>query len=184
MKRSIPRSYRQRIPSAGIPILIPVLACALVLAGLLPPSPAAASEHEIHGIDNRDYEFMFFEPDFLQVEPGDRVTFVVHHFDHKPRSVFVPAGAEPWEAAQGQSITVSLETEGVYLFDCFYHNVQGMAGVLVVGDPVNLEEARAFFARYREDIFAMNADRLDPIWAPDDGKLAQLARERGETPNQ
>ncbi len=144
------------------------------------PSLLRAEDHEIHGIDNRGYEFMFFEPAFLQVEPGDRVTFVVHHFDHKPRSVFVPEGAEPWEANQGESITVTLEQEGVYLFDCFYHNVQGMAGVLVVGDPVNLDEARRFFTRYREEIFAMNRDRLDPIWDPEDGLLAQAARGASE----
>jgi pseudoazurin len=143
-------------------------------------STSQAEGHEIHGIDNRNYEFMFFEPSFLQVDPGDQVTFVVRHFDHKPRSVFVPEGAEPWEANQGESITVTLEQEGVYVFDCFYHNVQGMAGVLVVGNPVNLDEARRFFARYKEEIFAMNRDRLDFIWDPQDGLLNAAAGDAGE----
>ena len=127
----------------------PMPGLSLALALLTLSSVAGAEDHEIHGIDNRGHEFMFFEPAFLQVEPGDQVTFVVRHFDHKPRSVFVPRGAESWEADQGESITVTLDQEGVYVFDCFYHNVQGMAGVLVVGDPVNLDEARRFFARYR-----------------------------------
>ena len=159
---------------------MPLLALALTLLTISPE--AEAEKHEIHGIDNRDYEFMFFEPAFLQVEAGDRVTFVVHHFDHKPRSVFIPDGAEPWEANQGESITVTLEQEGVYVFDCFYHNVQGMAGVLVVGDPVNLDEARRFFADYRKAIFAMNKDRLDSIWDPEDGLLARAAQDAGATP--
>lgn len=146
---------------------------------LVASSPLRAADHEIHGIDNRDYEFMFFEPAFLRIEPGDRVTFVVHHFDHKPQSVFIPEGADHWAANQGESITVTLEQEGVYLFDCFYHNVQGMAGVLLVGDPVNLDEARRFFARYREEVFAMNEDRLDPIWDPNDGLLTRAARDAG-----
>ena len=107
----------------------------LGLALLCFPGAILAEDYEILGIDNRDYEFMFFEPAFLRVEPGDRVTFVVHHFDHKPRSIFVPDGAEHWEADQGQSITVTLEQEGVYLFDCFYHNVQGMAGRGRAGQP-------------------------------------------------
>ena len=151
----------------------------LGLALLCFPGAILAEDYEILGIDNRDYEFMFFEPAFLRVEPGDRVTFVVHHFDHKPRSIFVPDGAEHWEADQGQSITVTLEQEGVYLFDCFYHNVQGMAGVLVVGEPVNLDAARRFFARYRDQTFAMNKDRLDPIWDPEHGLLEQAAAESG-----
>jgi pseudoazurin len=156
---------------------MPLLVLAFTLLAVA--SVSGAADYEIHGVDNRDYEFMFFEPSFLQVEPGDRVTFVVHHFDHKPRSVFVPEGADSWEAEQGKSITVTPEQEGVYVFDCFYHNVQGMAGVLVVGDPVNLTEARRFFDHYREATFAMNKDRLDPIWEPRQGLLALAAREAG-----
>ena len=135
---------------------------------------AVGEEHEIHGIDNRDYEFMFFEPAFLRVEPGDSVTFVVAHFEHKPQSVFIPDGAEHWQVENGESLTVTLDEEGVYLFDCFYHNVMGMAGVIVVGEPDNVEAARRFFADYKVETFAMNKDRLDHIWAPKDGLLTRL----------
>lgn len=137
---------------------------------------AWADEHQILGIDNRDYELMFFEPDFLRVEPGDTVTFVVTHFQHKPQSVFVPEGAEQWQVENGESITVTLRQEGVYLFDCFYHNVMGMAGVIVVGDPVNLDEARRYFETYKVKTFAMNKDRLGHIWDADTGLLADAAR--------
>lgn len=150
------------------------------LAFLCLPCPLPAEEHEIHGIDNRNHEFMFFEPDFLRVEPGDSVTFVVSHFDHKPQSVFIPDGAEHWQVQNGESLTVTLDREGVYVFDCFYHNVMGMAGVIVVGDPDNVEAAAGFFAAYRVETFAMNKDRLDHIWAPQDGLLAKASERRKE----
>ena len=137
---------------------------------------AWAEEHEILGIDKRDYESMFFEPDYLQVEPGDSVTFVVAHFEHKPQSVFIPEGAEHWQVENGESMTVTLRQEGVYLFDCFYHNVMGMAGVIVVGDPANVDEARRHFETYKAKTFAMNKDRLDHIWDPDTGLLAKAAQ--------
>ncbi len=136
-----------------------------------------AAEHAINAIKFRNYESMFFEPDHLEVEPGDTVTFVVDDRDHQPQSVFIPAGASSWQAKPGQPITVTLTEQGVYLFDCAYHNVMGMAGVIVVGEPVNLAEARRFFARYREETFAMSRDRLDHIWDPD-GLLDRSASSR------
>jgi pseudoazurin len=147
-------------------------------------SAAPADLFEVVGVDNRRYEFMFFEPDFLRIEPGDSVTFVVSDFDHLPRSVHVPEGAEPWEAESGQSITVRFEQEGIYVFECDYHAVMGMAGVLLVGEPVNFEAAHRFYEDYRAKRFAMNADRLDRLWAPG-GPLrpGDMPRERPETEN-
>ena len=93
-------------------------------------------------------------------------------FDHLPRSVFVPDGVEHWQAEPGKSITVTLREEGIYIFECFYHAVMGMAGVVLVGHPVNLEEARVFFKRYKDETFAMNGDRLDRLWDPGSGPFA------------
>jgi pseudoazurin len=140
------------------------LAC--VFLDLLATSVAIAEEHEIRAISHRNYESMFFEPDFMQIEPGDRVTFMVTDFDHQPQSVFVPEGADHWQAEKGQTATVTFTHEGIYIFDCVYHNVMGMAGVVVVGRPVNLQEARSFFDAYRKRTFAMNKDRLDHVWDP------------------
>ncbi len=146
----------------------------LLLAALLllPTGHALGEEHTIQAISQRGYESMLFEPDFLRIEPGDTITFAVDDLDHQPQSAFVPAGAAPWQAEQGASITVELTQEGVYVFDCAFHNVMGMAGVIVVGEPVNLAEAREFFARYRDETVFIDKERLDHIWAPDDGLLA------------
>ncbi len=135
-----------------------------IIAILLLPLVALAEEHEVRSVSHRNYESMFFEPHFLTAEPGDSVAFVVTDSDHQPQSVFVPAGAEHWKAERGKSITVTFDREGLYIFDCAYHNVMGMAGVIRVGRAVNLEEARLFFEQYRKKTFAMNKDRLDAVW--------------------
>lgn len=138
------------------------------LAPLLPmlflPIMALAAEYEVQSVSHRNHESMFFDPHFLAVEPGDSVAFVVADVDHQPQSVFVPAGADHWKAEKGESITVNFKQQGVYIYDCAYHNVMGMAGVILVGKPVNLAEARLFFEQYKNSTFAMNQDRLNPVW--------------------
>lgn len=147
----------------------------LVALAVLAPGSVPADDYEVEAINYRNYESMFFEPDFMKVEPGDRITFLVPDFDHQPQSVFVPAGAEHWKAEKGQPITVTFRHEGLYIHDCAYHNVMGMAGVIQVGKPVNLREARRFYEQYRRETFAMNKDRLDAVWDALGGALPDEA---------
>ncbi|MEM9388744.1 MAG: plastocyanin/azurin family copper-binding protein [Pseudomonadota bacterium] len=141
---------------------------------LLVGSPAASEEHVVQAIAKRGFESMLFDPDFLRMAPGDTVTFQVDDLDHQPQSAFVPPGARPWRAQKGKSITVTLRAPGVYVFDCAYHNVMGMAGVIVVGEASNVAEAREFFTRYRDETVFIDKERLDHIWAPKTGALAAL----------
>jgi pseudoazurin len=157
------------------PSVIPWKVLTCVLTVFLQPVAVLAEEHEVHSISHRNYESMFFDPHFLKAEPGDSVAFVVTDFDHQPQSVLVPDGVDHWQAEKGKSITVRLDREGIYIFDCSYHNVMGMAGVIMVGSPVNLEEARLFFEQYKKKTFAMNKDRLDPVWDPDNQLLVDQA---------
>jgi pseudoazurin len=139
-----------------------------VLTRILPllflPAMALAAEHEVQSVSHRNYESMFFDPHYLEVEPGESVAFVVTDSDHQPQSVFIPAGADHWKAEKGKSTTVNFDHEGLYIYDCAYHNLMGMAGVILVGNPVNLEDARLFYEQYKKQTFAMNKDRLDPVW--------------------
>ena len=105
----------------------------LLLTLILLPMGVPAAEHEVQSVRHRNYDSMFFDPLFLTAEPGDSVAFVVTDFDHQPQSVLVPEGADHWQAEKGNSITVTLNHEGLYIFDCAYHNVMGMAGVILVG---------------------------------------------------
>ena len=141
------------------------------------PVMALAAEYEVQSVSHRNYDSMFFDPHYLMIEPGDSVAFVVTDSDHQPQSVFIPAGADHWKAEKGTSITVNFDQEGLYIYDCAFHNVMGMAGVILVGSPVNLEDARLFFEQYKKKTIAMNKDRLDPVWDLND----QLQTDRAAT---
>lgn len=137
----------------------------IVFLVLLVPLFARAEIHTVQAVDYRDYQSLFFDPQFISIRPGDSIAFTVTNFDHQPQSVFIPDGARHWQAENGENITVKFDEEGVYIIDCHYHNVMGMAGVILVGNPDNFEAARQFFATYREETFAFNKARLDYLWS-------------------
>jgi len=71
---------------------------ALVLAAA--SSLAVAAEHEIKIKNtNGKGKFMVFEPDFLKVEPGDTVKFVLVDKNHNAEAIteIWPEGVEPFK---------------------------------------------------------------------------------------
>ncbi|MEL7310288.1 MAG: plastocyanin/azurin family copper-binding protein [Pseudomonadota bacterium] len=152
--------------------MLPRLLAAAFL--LLLASNAASETHTINAVATRGSEAMFFEPSFLVIEPGDRVQFVLDDLDHQPQSVFTPDGGKQWKAEIGQSMVVTLNVEGVYVFDCAFHNVMGMTGAIVVGEPVNLAAALRFIDQYWDLTVFVNKARRGTIWHPTDGAIAKL----------
>lgn len=93
-----------------------------------------------------DGQMMQFEPAFLQVAPGDTVTFVPTDKGHSSDSIdgMIPDGATPWQGKISQGITVTLTVPGVYGYKCLPHFGLGMVGLIEVGtSPSNLEAAKA-----------------------------------------
>jgi len=89
---------------------------------------------------------MVFEPAYLQVEPGDTVTFEPTDKGHNAETIpgMIPDGAEAFKGKVSQAISVTFETDGVYGYKCLPHYAIGMVGVVVVGDPAaNVEAAKA-----------------------------------------
>jgi pseudoazurin len=88
---------------------------------------------------------MVFEPDLVRVAPGDTVTFRSTDPGHNAETIkgMVPAGAASFEGKMGKDVTVVFAGPGVYGIKCKPHLAMGMVAVVVVGDPVNLEEARS-----------------------------------------
>ena len=72
----------------------------------------------------------------------------------------VPPGAQAWTGAPDKETRVTLDTEGVYLYVCAAHKMMGMAGVVLVGNPVNLQEAKAV-ADKESSKFVLNKDRFE-----------------------
>lgn len=109
-------------------------------------APAMAAEHTVKMLNRGEAGFLVFEPAYLQVEPGDTVTFEPTDKSHNAETIpgMVPDGAEAFKGKLNQAISVTFETEGVYGYKCMPHYAIGMVGVVVVGDTAaNLEAAKA-----------------------------------------
>jgi pseudoazurin len=84
-----------------------------------------------------------YEPLVVFAEPGDTIAWVnMAMGTHDAKSIpdLIPEGAEHWKSPLGEDFQVTLEKEGIYLYECTPHVGLGMAGAIVVGDPKNLPE--------------------------------------------
>lgn len=120
---------------------------------------AQAKNVEITMKNNGADGLMTFEPGFSQLQPGDTVTFVPGDKSHNSTSILVPKGAKGWAGKMDEKIVVKFDKEGIYIFKCDPHMPMGMAGVVQVGKPTNLEAAKQQAEQMSKN-FAMNKDRL------------------------
>ena len=120
--------------------LIAMAATALALA-----SPAMAAEHEIHMLNKGEKGVMVFEPDLVRAEPGDTIKFVAVDKGHNAETVkgMLPEGVEGFKGKINEEVVFTVEAEGVYGIKCTPHYGMGMVALISVGEPVNLEEAKA-----------------------------------------
>ncbi|WP_271270627.1 pseudoazurin [Aliamphritea hakodatensis] len=105
---------------------------------------------------------MVFEPAVVKAEVGDTVTFVPTDMAHNSELVpgLAPSGAASWKGGIGQAVSVTLDKEGVYVYQCLPHVIMAMVGVIVAGEPDNLDQVIADSAALKGR-FVMNKDRLD-----------------------
>lgn len=110
---------------------------ALALSMMVPATAASAEDHQVLML-NRDSEgrAMQFAPAYLEVAPGDTVTFVAKDKGHNSESLKdkIPEAAEPWKSRINQEITITLDVEGYYAYKCTPHLALGMVGLIRVGD--------------------------------------------------
>lgn len=120
---------------------------------------ALATEHQVRMQTSGKDGSMVFEPAFLKAAKGDKVKFIKTDPSHNSSAVVVPTGATPWKGKMDEEITVSLDQEGVYIYVCDPHKVMAMTGVVQVGKPVNLDDAKKEADKLSSS-FVMNKDRL------------------------
>jgi pseudoazurin len=123
----------------------PLIAVAAIFAALTLAGGAEAADHQIQMLNKGEKGNMVFQPDFVQAAPGDTITFVPTDKGHDAESVkgMIPDGAEPFKGKMNEGYTVTLDKEGVYGVKCTPHYGMGMVALIVVGKPVNLEQAKA-----------------------------------------
>jgi pseudoazurin len=111
----------------------------------MPLAAAQAADYEVKMLNKGVAGAMVFEPAFLQIEPGDSVTFLPTDKGHDAVSIkgMVPGGAEPIAGKMNKEVTVTFDTPGVYGVKCVPHYALGMVALIVVGEPENVAEAAA-----------------------------------------
>ena len=120
-----------------------------------------AEEIHIKMLDSSGSGQLVFEPGFVTASAGDTLVFEpTQKGGHSTVSMLVPAGAKAWSGTPDKETRVKLDAEGVYLYACAAHKMMGMVGVVQVGKPVNLAEARKV-AQQESAKFVLNKDRFD-----------------------
>ena len=71
---------------------------------------------------------MVFEPDFLEIAPGDRVRFVPTHKSHNAATIdgMVPEGVEGFKSRINEEFETGFEQPGFYGIKCSPHYGMGM----------------------------------------------------------
>ena len=118
--------------------------------------------HEVKMLNSGADGIMVFEPAVIKISKGDTVNFVATDMSHNSASLdgMIPAGADSWNGALSQDISITFTEEGVYVYQCTPHAMMAMVGVIQVGDAVNLDAVKAE-AGQKKSIFVSNTDRLD-----------------------
>ena len=122
-----------------------MIAMAVAAAMMAAAGAAQAAEHEVQMLNKGEKGAMVFEPDFVQAAPGDTIRFVPTDRTHNAETVkgMVPDGAKAFKSKVNEDFSVTLTEEGVYGVKCTPHYAMGMVMLVVVGEPANLEEAKA-----------------------------------------
>ena len=122
-----------------------------------------AANHEVKMLNSGAEGFMVFEPPVLKAEVGDTITFKATDMAHNSASIegMIPEGANPWNGAMSQDITVTVNKEGVYVYQCTPHSMMAMVGVIQVGESLsNMDAVLAKVASVKVG-FVTNKERLD-----------------------
>lgn len=124
-------------------------------------TPAAKSvTHEIKMLNSGENGTMIFEPSSLNVAVGDTVKFIPTDAGHNAASNFIPDGATGWKSNIGEEFSVTIDKEGIYLYQCDPHLVMGMVGVIQAGKAIN-KDAAVEKAKELSGTFAIGKDRFE-----------------------
>ncbi|MGF1706573.1 plastocyanin/azurin family copper-binding protein [Enterovibrio baiacu] len=106
-----------------------------------------ATEHEVRAVGVK------FDPMFIVVEPGDRVSWVnmpAHMIE--TIDAMVPEGTEKIRTELGVDVSFVFNDDGIYVYKCTPHWGARMGGVLLVGNPSDIEGTiDAYLAEIQKD---------------------------------
>ena len=81
---------------------------------------------------------MVFEPDFVQIQPGDTVKFIATDKSHNAelKKGMSPEGAKTFKGKINEEVEVTFDVKGLYGVICKPHFAMGMVMTIAVGDDV------------------------------------------------
>jgi pseudoazurin len=122
-----------------------VMMLGAVVAALGFAGAAQAAEVEVKMLNKGTEGVMVFEPALVKIAPGDTVKFVVADKGHNVETIdaMLPEGAQKFVGKINEELAITFEKAGVYGYKCKPHYGMGMVGMVVVGDPTNLDQAKA-----------------------------------------
>lgn len=135
---------------------------AVLLAALAASTTASAKDWQVQMLSFGEKGPMVFEPDFIQAQVGDTVTFVPTQPGHHVKSYVTAMGQDAWSSKYNETYQVTLEHEGVNLYYCPPHLMMGMVGLIQVGEAINKDIIDAKYPELRDKI-ALNPERADLI---------------------
>ena len=117
------------------------------------------AEYEVKMLNFGAEGGMVFEPGFLRVEVGDTINFIATDMSHNTESIagLIPEGAQGWSGTINENVSVVIDKEGVYVYQCTPHLILGMVGVIQAGESVNREKVMASIDKVT---IAVNQERL------------------------
>lgn len=120
------------------------------------------SEHIVKMLNTGIDGAMVFEPAVIKVSIGDTIHFKATDMSHNSETIpgMIPDGAEGWLGALNEDISVTIDGEGVYVYQCTPHAMMAMVGVIQVGEAINIDAVKQA-AQTQKSTFVMNSDRLD-----------------------
>ncbi len=111
----------------------------IALSILLWSGAVGAEEHIVRIVSDYDNLRMIFVPKFLQIDPGDRVTWINEANEEHNVITFpdgFPKGAKPFQSQimtrAGEQWSYQFEVSGTYEYHCIPHLPMGMHGMVVV----------------------------------------------------
>lgn len=106
---------------------------------------AQADEPKSEGAQNHvvTAEGLVYNPLVVKINPGDSVSWR-NMSTHNSESIdgLIPEGAEKWNSPMSENYQRTFTQEGIYVYKCTPHIGAGMGGVIIVGEPVNLEQIK------------------------------------------
>ena len=116
-----------------------------VMAALMIAGGANAAEVEVKMLNKSADGIMVFEPSLVRINPGDTVKFIAADKGHNVETVdnMLPEGGKAFVGKVNEELAITFDKPGVYGYKCKPHYSMGMVGMVVVGNPTNVDQAKA-----------------------------------------